>query len=453
MIDFKGNIIVKAGPGSGKTQFLADRASFLLSENGYSQWPRKILALSFKRDAAKNLASRAEVTNSTNRFDSITFDAFVHILRTIIERFAQLSEYANDKHYYKNVCVDLSTILPNHPQFVQAIRSTYSDVLLDEFQDCSQYHYDLIHLLFRGANTRVVAVGDPNQSIMKFTQNLLENPFERFGEDFCPQEFRLNFNFRSKPRIQNLQNEIIGIPQAIPQPQGFVAHYTFVDAKEQAKAIASHSAKLIKNGLPPEDIAVLVTARPHKAYQDLSAAFDAEGCPFENYNDFDDITDFEAGKIIYNFVLACLGGAPKAHRIIQEKLDSVNGDYTLPELTPPIQFETLIEHLKKYCQITEANLEASDKQNQAVSRWLHKACKGHVEGTPSTHLMTIHKSKGLEFHTVFLIGLEDDNFWDDPTDQQKLFYVAATRAKEEFISCNINEPKQEFASIVKKHAS
>lgn len=48
------NRSVIAGPGAGKTELLALRAAFLF-QAGTSPPPRRILAISFKRDAATNL--------------------------------------------------------------------------------------------------------------------------------------------------------------------------------------------------------------------------------------------------------------------------------------------------------------------------------------------------------------------------------------------------------------
>src|ERR1700754_3862919 len=48
---------VVAGPGAGKSEFLAQRAAYLL-ETGLCKVPQQILAISFKTDAAANLASR-----------------------------------------------------------------------------------------------------------------------------------------------------------------------------------------------------------------------------------------------------------------------------------------------------------------------------------------------------------------------------------------------------------
>ena len=48
---------VVAGPGAGKTELLAQRAAYLL-QTGASATPQRILAISFKRDAASNLGAR-----------------------------------------------------------------------------------------------------------------------------------------------------------------------------------------------------------------------------------------------------------------------------------------------------------------------------------------------------------------------------------------------------------
>jgi superfamily I DNA/RNA helicase len=82
------NRSVIAGPGSGKTELLAQRASYLL-QCGISRTPRRILAISYKRDAANNLATRVRSRchpEHAYRFDSLTFDAFA---KSLVDRFGQ----------------------------------------------------------------------------------------------------------------------------------------------------------------------------------------------------------------------------------------------------------------------------------------------------------------------------------------------------------------------------
>lgn len=79
------NTLVVAGPGAGKTELLAQRACFLL-ETGLCPAPRRILAISFKRDAAKNLGERVQKRcgDRARRFDSLTLDAFA---KGLVDRF------------------------------------------------------------------------------------------------------------------------------------------------------------------------------------------------------------------------------------------------------------------------------------------------------------------------------------------------------------------------------
>lgn len=82
----KKSVCVIAGPGAGKTEFLAQKAVYLL-ETGLCPPNQKILAISFKADAAKNLENRVKERcpkELSNRFVSMTFDAFT---KNILDRF------------------------------------------------------------------------------------------------------------------------------------------------------------------------------------------------------------------------------------------------------------------------------------------------------------------------------------------------------------------------------
>jgi superfamily I DNA/RNA helicase len=113
---------IVAGPGAGKTELLAQRASFLLQTNRCPD-PRRILAISFKRDAANNLRGRvlARVgTELAGRLESYTFDAFAKGLvgrfssalpawcrpsrnyRVVFPRAADWRAFANDLPYNVN---------------------------------------------------------------------------------------------------------------------------------------------------------------------------------------------------------------------------------------------------------------------------------------------------------------------------------------------------------------
>jgi DNA helicase-2/ATP-dependent DNA helicase PcrA len=73
--------------------------------------------------------------------------------------------------------------------------------------------------------------------------------------------------------------------------------------------------------------------------------------------------------------------------------------------------------------LAHAALEAGDTQE--------------AEGRPALQLMTVHAAKGLEFHTVFVTGLEEGLFPHEQSlnvengvdEERRLMYVAITRAR------------------------
>lgn len=78
--------VIVAGPGAGKTELLAQRACYLL-QTGVCRSPKRILAISFKKDAARTLAARVEKRcgkGLSHRFESYTFDAFA---KGLVDRF------------------------------------------------------------------------------------------------------------------------------------------------------------------------------------------------------------------------------------------------------------------------------------------------------------------------------------------------------------------------------
>jgi len=71
------NVLVVAGPGAGKTELLAQKACYLFQTNLCND-PKKILAISFKKDAAENLRKRIIQRcgkEIETRFVSMTYDA------------------------------------------------------------------------------------------------------------------------------------------------------------------------------------------------------------------------------------------------------------------------------------------------------------------------------------------------------------------------------------------
>jgi superfamily I DNA/RNA helicase len=141
-IEQKNSLALTAGPGAGKTEMLAQRADFLL-RTGICRYAKRILAISFKVDASRNLKERVQRrcgSDLASRFDSYTFHAFA---KQIIDRFRPVltGDYALDAGYtigdrkVTRKQIEFSDLVPLAIQILDtstiarnAIRQTYSDV-------------------------------------------------------------------------------------------------------------------------------------------------------------------------------------------------------------------------------------------------------------------------------------------------------------------------------------
>jgi DNA helicase-2/ATP-dependent DNA helicase PcrA len=139
------------------------------------------------------------------------------------------------------------------------------------------------------------------------------------------------------------------------------------------------------------------------------------------------------------------------------------------ELSLPLLIETLIDKIDYINYLKEDPLTAEDKKDNlfelvhTARNWTDTtetptlvgflediALKTTQEDSSETRatvkLMTLHNSKGLEFDTVFLVGMEEDlfphiNAKDNPSDieeERRLCYVGMTRAKKHLYmsACN-----------------
>ncbi|MCC6276626.1 MAG: ATP-dependent helicase [Oligoflexia bacterium] len=73
---------------------------------------------------------------------------------------------------------------------------------------------------------------------------------------------------------------------------------------------------------------------------------------------------------------------------------------------------------------------------------LHDAAGQEQEKSDGIQLLTLHASKGLEFETVYLVGVEEDliphkTLGTDSTEERRLFYVGITRAKQNLILSHV----------------
>lgn len=490
-------LAVTAGPGAGKTEMLAQRADFLLS-TGTCRYPKRILAISFKVDASSNLKKRVKRrcgSELASRFDSYTFHAFA---KRIIDRFRPVltGEYALDVGYKiadrkpgpSRTLIEFSDLVPFAIQILgqsavarNAIRQTYSDVFLDEFQDCTNLQYELLKLAFQGTSIRLIAVGDTKQKIMGWA-GAMDGIFQAFIADFAAAPLNMYRNFRSKPRLLRLQNEIIRkldpssvMPdEQIVGDEGEIFAWHFEDSRKEADYLADLIEVWIKEEqLAPAEIAVLIRNQIDLYADHLMAALAARGIPFRNEQHMQDITIEPAARLIVDY-LSCLYGQrePKAwvrlmNQLIpfadediqsnaREDLDLLikqqRKEIAIAELVDEpfsgwwkfvqaflkqVSIETLVsispdyeshDRLKEVVRDTKAKIEELLKLEPDLPKALER-----FSDDQALRILTIHKSKGLEFDSVIIMAVEKEIFFGDQDENRCAYFVGVSRAKKRLV--------------------
>lgn len=495
-------LALTAGPGAGKTEMLAQKADFLLRTNS-CPYPKRILAISFKVDACKNLKERVHRrcgSDLASRFDSYTFHAFA---KRIIDRFRpiltgedtldagyQISERKNSRSRnqisYEDLIPLAIQILKQSKIARNAIRQTYSDVFLDEFQDCTDKQYELVKLAFKGTHIRLTAVGDIKQKIMGWA-GALDGIFGDFTTDFNATPLNLYRNFRSKPLLLRMQNEIIRVldPQSVmPDDQlvgeeGEAIDFRFGNSREEAEYLTDLIKKWINSEqIPPSEIAILISKQPEHYGHHLIALLEEEGIPYRNEQQMQDITVEPAARLIVDY-LSCLysQSKPKAwirlinllipfaeediqfnvrrdinqlikrHRkdIANESLEAAYSRWwsLVSEFIKQIGKETLValspdyestDRLREIILNTKSRIEDLLKLEPNLIKALER-----FSDDQAVRILTIHKSKGLEFDSVIILGVEDQTFWGKPDEERCSFFVGISRAKRRLIMTSCTE--------------
>lgn len=482
-----------AGPGSGKTEMLAQRADFLL-RTGVCRYPQRILAISFKVDATRNLKARVRqrcATDLATRFDSYTFHAFA---KRIIDRFrlvltgrdALNADYTIGQRRIQREQITFQDLAPLAQQILElssvarnAVRQTYSHVFMDEFQDCTTAQYDLVKVAFLGTDTTLTAVGDTKQRIMGWA-GALEGIFERFALDFNAKPLSLYQNFRSAPRLRRMQNAMVRVmdedaafdDEDLPGSEGVVEVLHFSDSQDEAAHLANLFKSWIQDDdIDPSEIAVLVSKQLPLYCDRLQAALIDLGVPFRNEDSTQDLAAEPIAALIVDFLLVIAGQRqPRAYRrLVDIVLFDTNGDdaeygqrsrwnrfvETSREallddpslLSNEEGLRTLVfDMLDMIGRATVSSLshdyERGSRLDDLIQSTLARVQElvqgsdnpvealAQFSGDRAVRIMSIHKSKGLEFDRVVVLGVEEETFWGEATAERSAFFVAISRAKQ-----------------------
>ncbi|MCC5870300.1 MAG: ATP-dependent helicase, partial [Gammaproteobacteria bacterium] len=452
------NVLVLAGPGSGKTRVLVHRIAFLVRVRREN--PRGILALAYNRHAATEIRQRltALIGDDARRVTVLTCHGLA--MRLTGHSFAG-RKMISDQREFGEILRQAVSLLRGEglsPDDADAQREQLLEgfrwILVDEYQDIEAQQYELIGAL--AGRTRpdeegklsLFAVGDDDQNIYAFAGASVEF-IRRFEEDYAARPAFLTDNYRSTGHIIAAANQAIEpahqrMKEANPiridrhresdPPGGPMAQW---DAVSQGRV------QLVEVGASPVDQAICVIDELRRL-AGLVPNWNWARCaviarhwevlePVRSYCELLDIpVQWAADERVGMW----------RHRETQALVDWVQSAESRLIPAPDLRrwlakqpagpmWSQLVEAIDEYA------LEAGEDE-QPVARfieWLVDWGRESRQRQTGLMLLSAHRAKGLEFDHVAVL----DGEWgsrsrgEDPDAPRRLFYVSMTRARQSLL--------------------
>ncbi len=476
------NVLVLAGPGSGKTRVLVHRIAWLVRVRREN--PRGILALTYNRHAAVDIRRRLKelIGNDGLGITVLTCHAFA--MRLAGASFDGRSDQLSEKSFQEVMrqAIDLLTGQGRLPEEIDELRSRllsgFRWILVDEYQDIGPEQYELISAIAgRQLNDdesklTLFAVGDDDQNIYSFRGASVQY-IRQFQDDYGPNLKYLTSNYRSTRNIIEASNAIIE-----PAHNRMKAENTIEVNATRAKdlpggkwtktdPVSQGQVQLLPAGTSRVDQARHVIAELVRLSK-LSNDWCWSRCAIIG-REWKDLRPLRA----------CCELHPQAKKIQAQMADeNIPGFWQLRETQAFIRW---IQSRRRKLFGTEFLRSWVDEQSD--NPWIDLICQAineHAEETggqeiPANHffqwlaewgreirrnqqgllLLTAHRAKGLEFDHVVILDGEWSRFdpsKEDPDAPRRLYYVAMTRARQTLtLACMKNSSS--FHNLLVDHPS
>ncbi|MDR0291808.1 MAG: UvrD-helicase domain-containing protein, partial [Elusimicrobium sp.] len=214
-------LLIIAGPGSGKTTVLTKRLAYMISENNIPA--ENCLAVTFTHRAAGEMLERLKLL-LPEKYLNIRVHTFHSLCFSILKENADNAGLSEDFRVASKEEINLSKsdntlsfddliiltlkLLAENPDIAEAYQNRFKYISVDEYQDIDENQYKLIRLLASSGGNLCV-IGDPNQAIYGFRGGDSKF-FNNFTKDYPDAEtVNLKNNYRSTGTIVNASNQIV----------------------------------------------------------------------------------------------------------------------------------------------------------------------------------------------------------------------------------------------------
>nr|WP_286196350.1 UvrD-helicase domain-containing protein [Thalassotalea sp. G20_0] len=488
------NMLVLAGPGSGKTRVVVHRCAYLMRVQRVR--PYSILVLCYNHSAAVTLRQRLyqllgrearEVTVQTfhglaMRLTGTSFQA--PDIGGNGNRSPSAGKQQNNVFNFDELIPGATALLKGETllpgilgdQARERLLAGFEHILVDEYQDIDAQQYEMIsaiagRTLEQGEQKlSIMAVGDDDQSIYGFRQASVEY-IRQFEQDYQAQRHYLVQNYRSSSHIINVANGVINqnnnrmktrqeirindarqhLPEGgsldslDPVVRGRVQILVCADIRQQTLAVVQELQRL-KERMPDLDWGQCAILARHgiakKELTHIRSALEQAGLPVS--------LPLESGQ---NLPLFRIREFDETLRCLNEHCDNVADSHGIRRwlealsLPPGLWREKVMALVDSWEEETGgAELPVSALVAYIVD-YLRETRREQRLGD-GIHLGTVHGAKGMEFPVVVML----DGGWlsyhsrrsgtitiaadaDAIEEERRLFYVGMTRSMEQLVIC------------------
>ena len=367
-------------------------------------------------------------------------------------------------------------LFKENKDILDIVQEQYKYILVDEYQDINEVQYVLTKMI-SAKYKNICVVGDPDQSIYGFRGSNYKNILN-FEHDYKNAKvILLEQNYRSTKTILNAANSVIKNNKNRKEKElwtdnedgNLIKYRRCEDEKDEANFVRNSINKLIDDGVPLNEIAVLY--RTNAQSRNIEEALLKDNIPYKVvgsfyfynrkeikdliaylkliYNPSDDLSlervinepkrgiglktietirtkatalndsmfntiekgkELEFKKLILSFIDA--SEELSLTELVDLILDKSGIRHEL-ELEDTIESQSRLENLEEFKSITKS----FEDQYGVVSlaEFLEEISlvsdvEEYKNRTDVVTLMTVHSAKGLEFSYVFIIGLEEGIF-------------------------------------------
>ncbi|MEA3504680.1 MAG: UvrD-helicase domain-containing protein, partial [Bacteroidota bacterium] len=410
---------------------------------------------------AKMLTQMANVKSNLLP-QNVMDDDFIEYFKKYQQKLDEYQAYDFDDLIYKTLHIlTLTSAKANE------IKAQFEYMLIDEYQDINKSQYELVRALMPDKKSDLFVIGDPNQSIYGFRGADI-GLIDSFASDYNPNIYQLKKSYRCSNNILSASENII---RKNSDKTAFLSGMQKgvkikLSSQETEKSEAEFIARTIENligGLgffsmdsnisrgegdnnikSLSDFAVLCRSRVQMPA--IVEAFKNHNIPFQVIGEERLINSKSVKKIIELLQFISF----RDNKFVKNKLESENIKLPNSDEFTGLSIKNSIDYLteKYFSQATD-----EEKRDLDFLAGMSEEFKGDAEKfinaielstqiekyqphIEAVTIMTMHASKGLEFETVFVAGCEEGlmpyKLFDrksDEKEEQRLLYVAMTRAK------------------------